>query len=31
VIELRITAPGFEPKTVRYTIRRGKIPAVRVL
>jgi Putative metal-binding motif/RTX calcium-binding nonapeptide repeat (4 copies) len=30
VIEIRITARGFKPKTVSYTIRRGKIPRARI-
>jgi Ca2+-binding RTX toxin-like protein len=31
VIEVRITAQGFNGKVVRYTIRKGKLPRSRVL
>jgi hypothetical protein len=30
-VEVRITAPGFTGKVLRYRIRRGKIPRVKVL
>ena len=31
VIEVRVTAAGFNGKVVRYTVRKGKLPRSRVL